>query len=315
MVTWKKTLMTAILAVLFAATSASAVTWVWTDGDFPDADWDLVSWYPANDSGDSDATLSFTVAHGGNPDALRASGVALGGGPDDGAMIVMLNNTWILDPATSGPVSEIEGGLDFLKSTGGPSRIGLALQQGGEIFVKLLNPLAADTVWTTYHQSILTAADFAPIDPAETGQPDFSQGGAPMVFGFTVGQLAGDASGEIYFYQYVDNVLLVMNTGPISAVGPTAETALRPPVIHPNPFNPQTEISFAMPAEGFASLRIFDLSGRLVRTLAARRFDSGAQTAVWRGVDDAGAAAASGIYLAVLQTDRGRVSQRLTLAR
>ena len=123
-----------IFAVLLCAVSASAATWVWADGDFPEDDWDTVSWYPPLDSGDSDATLAFTVGHGGNPDASRASGVALGEGPDDGAMIVQLNNQWTLDPAVNGPITGIDGGLDFQISSGGPSRICLAVQQDGEIF-------------------------------------------------------------------------------------------------------------------------------------------------------------------------------------
>jgi hypothetical protein len=85
--------------------------------------------------------------------------------------------------------------------------------------------------------------------------------------------------------------------------------------IWPNPFNPQTEITFEMPAAGFASLRIFDLSGRLVRTLESGQFGQGVHTSFWQGKNDAGRGTASGVYLAVLQTSNGLASRRLTLAR
>jgi len=307
-------LMVILTLVLFVA-NTSGVTFVWEDGDFPDQNWDIISWYPPLDSGDSDATLAFTIAHGGNPDGLRAMGETIGAGPDDGAMIVQLNNQWTWDPAVGGPVVEINGGFDHQWAVGGPARIGLAVQQDGDIYLHVLHPQAADTAWTTFYSSMLTAGDFAPIDPADTGQPDFSATGSLMTFGFATGQFAVFAGGYNSFYQYVDNVLFVVTAGPVSAVGPELLAVLQAPVIHPNPFNPRTEITFEMPAAGFASLRIFDLSGRLVRMLEARRFAKGSQSVTWTGDNDAGHGAASGVYLAVLETAGVRVSQRLTLAR
>lgn len=308
-------LLMGFLVVILFAQGAAAATWVWEDGDFAEEDWDLVSWYPPLDGGGSDATIAFTIGHGGNPGALRTAGVTLGGGPDDGGMIGQYHALWTWDPATGGPVTEIEGGLDFLSPQATPTRIGLAVQQDGNLFIHVLEPLAADVDWATYTASGLTEADFSPFDPNAGGQPDFSVTGSELRFGFATGQLAAFAGGETGFSHHVDNVTLVMTTGPVSAVGPGARTVLEPPIIQPNPFNPRTEISFEMPAAGFASLRIFDLSGRLVRILEARRFERGPQAVTWRGDDDTGRAAASGVYLAVLETATGRVSQRLTLAR
>ena len=36
---------------------------------------------------------------------------------------------------------------------------------------------------------------------------------------------------------------------------------------YPNPFNPTTTIQFALPKAGIVSLKVYDVSGRLVRTL------------------------------------------------
>ena len=308
-------IMLILLVSVLMTVGASAATWVWSDGDFPDADWDIISWYPPQDSGESDATQVLTIGHAGNPAAMRASSVWLGDGPNDGGMIVQLNNQWILDPATSGPVLEIDGGLDFLKSIDGPSRLGLAVQQDGEIFVHVLNPQAADATWTTYYHSILTADDFAPIDPNESGQPDFSSTGSPLKFGFTTGQIKPHDDGYTAFHQYVDNVLLVMTTGPVSAVGQDFAGLMRVPVVAPNPFNPATRISFEMPSAGLASLRVYDLGGHLVKILASRQFTRGTHAVTWRGDDGAGRALASGVYMVVLETAEGSVSQRITLAK
>ena len=65
---------------------------------------------------------------------------------------------------------------------------------------------------------------------------------------------------------------------------------------YPNPFNPQTTIAFSLAAKGHVSLRIYDVSGALVRILANEDRASGAQSATWDGRTDAGAPAASGVY-------------------
>ena len=44
---------------------------------------------------------------------------------------------------------------------------------------------------------------------------------------------------------------------------------------HPNPFNPTTTITFHLPAAAFASLRVYDLSGRIVATLVHERKEAG----------------------------------------
>lgn len=65
----------------------------------------------------------------------------------------------------------------------------------------------------------------------------------------------------------------------------------------PNPFNPATEISFSLPRSGRASLQVYDLAGRRVRTLVDGEMPAGVFTARWNGRDQAGAPVSSGIYL------------------
>ena len=64
----------------------------------------------------------------------------------------------------------------------------------------------------------------------------------------------------------------------------------------PNPFNPRTEIVFSLPRDGRASLKVFDVAGRLVRTLIDGDLTAGEHVAVWNGETDAGGRAASGVY-------------------
>ncbi|MFQ5599803.1 MAG: T9SS type A sorting domain-containing protein, partial [Candidatus Krumholzibacteriia bacterium] len=64
----------------------------------------------------------------------------------------------------------------------------------------------------------------------------------------------------------------------------------------PNPFNPTTTIRFDVAREGRVELRIYDITGRPVRTLVDRKLDRRRHLAVWNGLDDAGRRVPSGIY-------------------
>ena len=64
----------------------------------------------------------------------------------------------------------------------------------------------------------------------------------------------------------------------------------------PNPFNPQTKIAFTIGLAGRASIEIYDLRGRLVRTLLRGEVVVGPQEVIWNGHDNQGRQVSSGIY-------------------
>jgi len=66
---------------------------------------------------------------------------------------------------------------------------------------------------------------------------------------------------------------------------------------YPNPFNPATTISFDLPKDGNVNLKIYDVTGRLVRVLVQEHKLAGAHTILWDGLDDAGQKVASGVYI------------------
>jgi hypothetical protein len=84
---------------------------------------------------------------------------------------------------------------------------------------------------------------------------------------------------------------------------------------YPNPFNPETRISFECPQAGHVALYIFDVAGRLVRTLANNPLQPGTHTIVWDGRDDAGRKVASGIYLCSMIADGFEMTRKMTLIR
>ena len=65
----------------------------------------------------------------------------------------------------------------------------------------------------------------------------------------------------------------------------------------PNPFNPQTTMSFSLPSQSHVRLTIYDVSGRLVKTLLNENRGPGIHRVVWDGRDDRQQHVASGVYL------------------
>lgn len=84
----------------------------------------------------------------------------------------------------------------------------------------------------------------------------------------------------------------------------------------PNPANPSTSVRFRLGQAAEVSLHIYDLSGRLVRTVADEiPMEAGERSLTWNGVDDAGRGLASGIYIYRLQTGALAETGRLTVVR
>ena len=65
----------------------------------------------------------------------------------------------------------------------------------------------------------------------------------------------------------------------------------------PNPFNPVTEIRYALPEPARVEVRIYNIAGALVKTLRDAREEAGFKSVVWDGTNDAGRPVASGVYL------------------
>ncbi len=83
----------------------------------------------------------------------------------------------------------------------------------------------------------------------------------------------------------------------------------------PNPFNPATMVRFNLAAAGVVTLRIYDVRGRLVRTLVAGSFPAGEHAVTWDGRSDGGAPVASGVYLLDMEAGGSHTQHKMTLAR
>ena len=81
----------------------------------------------------------------------------------------------------------------------------------------------------------------------------------------------------------------------------------------PNPFNPETEISYYLPEGCEVKLTIYNILGRRVKTLSEGYQDAGMKTLVWDGKDDHGGQLSSGIYFYRLQAGTFSQTRKMNL--
>lgn len=98
---------------------------------------------------------------------------------------------------------------------------------------------------------------------------------------------------------------------PLSAMGPE----VAPLQVLPNPTSGPCRISCRLPAPAPTLVRLFDLRGRLVRTLASGGQPAGEPGVMWDGRDARGEALPAGTYLIRMETAAGSTAGRVVLAR
>jgi flagellar hook assembly protein FlgD len=74
----------------------------------------------------------------------------------------------------------------------------------------------------------------------------------------------------------------------------------------PNPFNPTTAIRFTLSEKQDVTVSVYDVNGRLVRTLVSGTRETGSHTITWDGRNNAGATVSSGVYF--YRLDAGKFS-------
>jgi hypothetical protein len=84
---------------------------------------------------------------------------------------------------------------------------------------------------------------------------------------------------------------------------------------HPNPFNPHTQINYVIGRADHVRLEVYDLRGRVVRTLLDGTLASGSGSVGWDGRDESGRDVPSGVYFSRLSTGGRSVFGKMTLVR
>jgi hypothetical protein len=105
---------------------------------------------------------------------------------------------------------------------------------------------------------------------------------------------------------------------------PCINTGVEPPVSNvgmvnhlyqsrPNPFNTRATIRFSMASQGQVNLAVFDVSGRLVKTLMDGQAQAGENSVVWDGTDSKGNRVGGGVFWVQMTTHDGYTSGKKML--
>ena len=82
---------------------------------------------------------------------------------------------------------------------------------------------------------------------------------------------------------------------------------------HPNPFNPITSIEYALPNDGFVNITIYDMMGRIVKTLVNSSQTAGYKNIAWDATNDRNDPVSAGLYLYTIQVGESRQTKKMVL--
>lgn len=83
--------------------------------------------------------------------------------------------------------------------------------------------------------------------------------------------------------------------------------------IRPNPVNPSAVVTFSLSQPGRVRIKIYDLQGRLVKTLLDENRTVGDQSVMWNGSGSHSNAVSSGVYFVHIEAPQGKEVQRVTV--
>jgi len=81
----------------------------------------------------------------------------------------------------------------------------------------------------------------------------------------------------------------------------------------PNPFNPETVISFTLPKAVDVEIKIFDALGSEVRTLINENRTAGKHNIYWNATDNFGNRVSSGVYFYTIRADNFVETKKMVL--
>jgi glucose/arabinose dehydrogenase len=227
-------------------------------------------------------------------------------------------NAPLEDPIYAYDRSAVGGGSAVIITAGayrpGPGAAAFPKEYWGDVFI---SDFYAGHLWRL-HDDGGTWSIAAPV----SGQPTAQTWGEG--FG-VVSDWANGKDGAIWYCRLAANTGFPANTGQIHRIVtlnpagvPLAEQRVSMAPVHPLPSRGSVRLDFGIARAAVVELAILDVTGARVRMLVPRgRMDPGGsdRAVVWDGCDDAGRAAAPGLYFARLSVDGTVRTRRVVIVR
>lgn len=246
------------------------------------------------------------------------------GGPTPGDWIARVTGTNVPE----GPQVASLVGLD-LAAPGMVAGFEVTGSTGSSISLAWETPSASDFTGTLVVRSDEAPGWSGPVDGTTYLAGQDLGGGSVVVYAGALSEVTdtGLAGDEDYFYQayafdrlrnHADAAETTGSTG--SSVGVEAVDGVVPAVLRigapqPNPSPSMTAFDVAVPRAADVDVRIYDASGRQVRTLLHGALAAGTYRVSWDGRSSAGLEVAPGAYFAELRIGAERVTRRIVRVR
>jgi CubicO group peptidase (beta-lactamase class C family) len=82
---------------------------------------------------------------------------------------------------------------------------------------------------------------------------------------------------------------------------------------YPNPFNPVTTLRYDLPEDGLVNITIYDMMGRVVKTLVNSSQIAGYKSIQWNATNDRNELVSAGLYLYTIQAGEFRQTRKMVL--
>ena len=80
---------------------------------------------------------------------------------------------------------------------------------------------------------------------------------------------------------------------------------------YPNPFNPVTSLRYDLPNDGLVNITIYDMVGRIVKTLLNGPQTAGFKSVQWNATNDRNEPVSAGLYLYTIQSGEFRQTKKM----
>ena len=104
----------------------------------------------------------------------------------------------------------------------------------------------------------------------------------------------------------LNNTLLSIDSGIIPEVFALHQN-------YPNPFNPVTSLRYDLPEDGFVNITIYDMMGRIVRSLVNSKQAAGYHSIKWNATNNKNEPVSAGLYLYTIQAGEFRKTRKMVL--
>ena len=118
--------------------------------------------------------------------------------------------------------------------------------------------------------------------------------------------------GHLYLYRFISNAVNNNSLGILEGK-PPLNSDFKLYQNYPNPFNPITALQYDLTKEGVVNITIYDMMGRLVKTLVDGPQTAGFKTVQWDATNDRNEPVSAGLYLYTMQKGKHRETGKMVL--